>query len=38
MTKVDIVVSVAKDGFYSVYIKDYPTLFGGGDTVEDAVF
>ncbi|MBP5487645.1 MAG: type II toxin-antitoxin system HicB family antitoxin [Bacteroidales bacterium] len=37
MTKVDIVVSVAKDGFYSVYVNDYPALFGGGDTVENAV-
>ena len=37
MTNVDIVVSVAKDGFYSVYLKDYPALFGGGDTVESAV-
>ena len=37
MTKVDVVVSVAKDGFYSVYCKDCPALFEGGDSVESAV-
>lgn len=37
MTNVDIVVSVAKDGFYSVYLNDYPALLGGGETVEKAV-
>ena len=37
MIKVDVVVSVARDGFYSVYCKDYPALFGSGDTVEAAV-
>ena len=37
MIKVDVVVSVAKDGFYSVYCKDCPALFGGGDSVEAAV-
>lgn len=37
MIKVDVVVSVAKDGLYSVYCKDYPAIFGRGDTVEAAV-
>lgn len=37
MVTVNLVVSVGKDGFYSVYCKDYPALFGGGETIEAAV-
>lgn len=37
MTKVDITISVAEDGFYSAYCNEYPALFGGGETPEEAI-
>lgn len=37
MRKVDITISVAEDGFYSVYCNDCPTLFGSGDTPDSAI-
>lgn len=37
MVKVDVVVSVAKDSFYSIYCKEYPSLFGGGKSVDAAM-
>ena len=36
MEKVHITICVAKDGFYAAYCNDDPSLFGGGDTPEDA--
>ena len=31
MRKVDIIMSVGADGFYSAYCSDHPALFGGGN-------
>lgn len=36
MEKVHITICIAKDGFYSAYCNDNPSLFGSGDTPEDA--
>ena len=36
MEKVNITICVAKDGFYAAYCNDEPSLFGGGETPEDA--
>ena len=37
MRKVDIIMSVGADGFYSAYCSDHPALFGGGNTPAEAL-
>ena len=37
MRRVDIAMSVGADGFYTAYCSDHPTLFGGGNTPEEAL-
>ena len=37
MKTVDIMISIAKDGFYCACCEEYPALFGGGETPEAAL-
>ena len=37
METVDITISIGKDGFYSAQCNDYPSIFGGGETPQDAI-
>ena len=37
MRPVDVIITVAKDGFYCAACEDYPALIGGGKTPEAAV-
>ena len=37
MKTVDIMISIAKDGFYCACCEGYPALFGGGETPEAAL-
>lgn len=37
MRKVDISISIAKDGFYSAYCNDHPAIIGAGETPEKAI-
>lgn len=36
MTTISVVVDMAEDGTYNTYCSDFPTIFGMGDTIEDA--
>ncbi len=36
MKQVDITINRAKDGFYAAYCNEYPALFGGGNTPDEA--
>lgn len=36
ITTISVVVGKAKDGTYNAYCSDFPTIFGMGDTIEDA--
>ena len=37
MKNVDIMINVARDGFYCAYCDEYPALFGGGSSPDAAV-
>ena len=37
MKKVSITTSMGKDGFYTVYCSDHPSIMGGGKTLPDAI-
>lgn len=37
MRKVDIMISVGADGFYTAYCSDHPSLIGGGETPAEAL-
>ena len=37
MRKVDISISVGKDGFYTAYCNDHPAIIGGGNSPEEAI-
>lgn len=36
ITTITVVVGKAEDGTYNAYCSDFPTIFGMGDTIEDA--
>lgn len=36
MKTISVVVGKAEDGTYNAYCSDFPTIFGMGDTIEDA--
>lgn len=37
MRKVSITTSMGKDGFYTVYCSDHPSIIGGGNTLSEAI-
>ena len=37
MKMVSITVSMGKDGFYTVYCSDHPSIMGGGNTLSEAI-
>ncbi len=37
MKTVEVSMSIAKDGFYSAYCTDHPSLFGSGNTPSEAL-
>lgn len=37
MKKVSITTSMGKDGFYTVYCTDHPSILGGGNTLSEAI-
>jgi predicted RNase H-like HicB family nuclease len=37
MKQVDINICIAGDGFFSAYCADFPALFGGGETRDEAI-